>query len=124
LAVVLVVDDHAESCQMMARLVQACGHVGVGVTSGEAALAYLREHEVGLVILDNMMPGMDGMEVLRRMRADAVAAKVPVVVWSALADPNFREHALRKGARQFWLKATFDYRDLPRMLDSTLHGDP
>jgi CheY-like chemotaxis protein len=122
MAVVLVVDDNLDACRMMARLVGRCGHEAVSVTSGEEALAYLASHPVGLVILDNMMPGMDGMEVLRRVRDIPGAAGVPVVMWSAIDHPDFVEYALQRGATAYWLKGSVQYADLPQMLGRVLPG--
>ena len=120
MSTVLVVDDNADACRMMARLVRRCGHHGAYATSGAEALAFVRRHEVGLVVLDNMMPGMDGMAVLNRLRADPATAALPVVMWSAVADAKFIETARREGASDYWVKAAFDYRDLPAMLGRLL----
>jgi len=50
-----------------------------------------------LVVLDVMMPGMDGMEVLRRIRSDPRTERIPVIMYSAVSDPIYQESALRKG---------------------------
>lgn len=120
MATVLVVDDNPDACRVMARLVQKCGHDGVYATSGPHALAFVGSHPVGLVLLDNMMPGMDGMQVLSRLRANPATAAVPVVMWSAVADPGFIERARREGATDYWVKAAFDYGELPSMLERLL----
>lgn len=122
MAKVLVVDDNDDACHMMARLVQRCGHESVCATSGEQALEYLRAHVVGLVILDNMMPGINGLEVLRQLRLDPTTAGTPVVMWSAVADQQFIAHARSKGANDYWVKAGFNYAELPRMLGKVLSG--
>ena len=119
-ATVLVVDDNPDACSVMARLVRRCGHHGVYATSGPDALAFVRSHPVGLVLLDNMMPGMDGMQVLSRLRADPATAAVPVVMWSAVSDAGVIERARREGATDYWVKAAFDYGQLPAMLERLL----
>jgi CheY-like chemotaxis protein len=121
-ATVLVVDDNPDACKMMARLVAQCGHDGVCVTSGEAALEFVHGRPVDLIILDNMMPGIDGIEVLRRLRADPSTAALPVVMWSAVAEREFVDHARRKGATDYWVKATFSYANLSGMLGRVLAG--
>jgi CheY-like chemotaxis protein len=63
-----------------------------------------------------MMPGMDGMEVLRRVRQSPRTAGVPVVMWSAVADPDFVQYARNKGATDYWLKASFPYTELRQKL--------
>ena len=122
MATVLVVDDNPDACRMLARLVGKCGHEGVYATSGEEALSYLRTHAVALLVLDNMMPRMDGLEVLGRVRSRPEWAALPVVMWSAVADPAFIGHALRKGADDYWVKASFDYAHLPERLGQVLNA--
>ncbi|MDB5298498.1 MAG: PleD family two-component system response regulator, partial [Phycisphaerales bacterium] len=61
-----------------------------------------------LVILDVMMPGMNGEEVLRLIRATEATATVPVIMHSAVANPDFRDNALAKGANGFLVKSGFD----------------
>jgi CheY-like chemotaxis protein len=68
------------------------------VESGERALHYLNSQLPDFILLDAMMPGMDGMEVLRRIRNDRRTARLPVVMFSAISDPAYKEAALKKGA--------------------------
>ena len=120
MSVVLVVDDHRDPCEMMARLARRCGHDAHCFSCGEDALEFLSSTVAHLLILDAMMPGMDGMEVLRRVRADPRQARLKVVMWSAVADPVFIAQARAKGADDYWLKAGFSYRDIAGMLERVL----
>ena len=108
MATVLVVDDHVDSNEVLARAIRAAGHRVLTSFSGEAALAVIAIDRPDLVILDVMMPGMDGTEVLRVLRQNPATAEIPVVLYSVVADPNFTDHALRKGANDFLIKGTFD----------------
>jgi CheY-like chemotaxis protein len=105
---------------MLALLVGKCGHRATCATSGEEALAVLDRDLPDLVILDAMMPGMDGPEVLRQIRGGNRKAAVPVVMLSAVADPAFQAHMISKGANDYWVKATFDYGTLPDRLQAHL----
>src|SRR5690349_3581461 len=101
MAKVLIVDDHDDICRVMARLVRRAGHEAEYVTGGEAALEYLRAAGAplpDLVILDVMMPRVDGLQVLRAVREDERTAGVPVVMFSAMSDARFQERALNCGA--------------------------
>ena len=116
MATILVVDDHPDNNDMLCRLLQTCGHRPVSAFSGEGALAMLGTEKPDLVILDVMMPGMDGLEVLRHIRSNPAVAVTPVVLFSGVADPLFTEHALSKGANDFWVKGTFDLSQLEDMV--------
>ena len=85
---VLVVDDYPDAGRMLVRRLNLLGFDAVAVASGPDAFGYLDGHRVALVIVDVMMPGMDGMEVLRRVWAAPRTAAVPVVLFSAEDDPG------------------------------------
>ena len=110
MAHILVVDDYLDTCRVMARLLRRVGYGAECAGSGRAALDYLHAQPVDLVLLDISMPGMDGMEVLARMRADARLRAVPVVMYSALTDERQQEEARRLGAQDYIVKGrlTFD----------------
>ena len=122
-ASILIVDDHAETCRGLARLLRHAGHDSVCLHSGDAALAYLSHNAdlPDLVILDVMMPGTDGMEVLRRVRADPRTQEVPVVMFSALGDDQSRAEAMRHGANDYWVKGRFDYTQIQDKVGAHLH---
>src|SRR4051812_16145144 len=115
---ILIVDDHLDAARPLGRLLKHAGHEASLLDSGEAALARLRQDPLpDLVLLDVMMPGMDGLEVLRQVRADSRTTALPVVLFSAVSDPQFREHAIAKGANDFWVKASMDYDLIQRKIN-------
>lgn len=97
-------------------LIRQLGHQAEFVQSGGKALEYLSRHRPDVVIMDVMMPGIDGLEVLKRMRADPGTADLPVIMFSAMSDPQFRQLARDKGANDYWVKASFDFRSLEQRL--------
>jgi CheY-like chemotaxis protein len=109
---ILVVDDNLDVCKPLATLIRHLGYDSHYATGGEAALKFVDNALPALVILDVMMPGMDGLEVLRRLKSDHRTAAIPVVMFSAVADPEFRTHALGKGAVDYWIKAGVDFKEL------------
>jgi CheY-like chemotaxis protein len=119
---ILIVDDEPQACQILSRLIRHLGHETAWKTAGADALAYLDDTAVDLLILDVMMPGMDGMEVLRRLRADPKTAEMPVVMFSAVADRNFIDEAIRKGATDYWVKASFDFNQLKERIRQIVPG--
>jgi CheY-like chemotaxis protein len=117
---VLVVDDHRDQCEALARLLRVHGLSTACAVGGAAALEHLAGRTPDLILLDLMMPGMDGREVLRRIRSDPRTADVPVVVFSAMPEPDGRERAMRAGATDYWVKAGVDYKDLCQRVSAYL----
>jgi CheY-like chemotaxis protein len=124
LPTVLVVDDHEPTGRAIARLISHAGYHGVHVDNGEAALRFMRGHRPALIVLDVMMPGMDGPEVLRRVREDPDTCELPVVMFSAVGDPPFISHMLSKGANDYWIKSQIDFAELKARLDRFIAPPP
>ena len=121
MARVLVVDDQAEYCRPLVRLFQLAGHDARSVQAGEEAIKYLRAADApDVVLLDIMMPGMDGLEVLRQVRLDPRTAAVPIVMFTAVSDPVLERHALLKGANDYLVKGRFDFGELSDRLSRYL----
>lgn len=117
---VLIVDDDPGCGRLLALLIRHMGHRAEHVSSGGLALQYLSDKQPDLVILDVMMPEIDGLEVLRQMRADPKTSDVPVVMFSAMADPQFCQSVRERGANDYWVKATLDFQSLERRLQPYL----
>ncbi len=80
---ILVVDDDSRTCQLMADLLTGAGHSVVTCTGGAEALSWLHGNRPRLVLLDLLMPGMSGFDVLEHIRGDAALADLPVLVVTA-----------------------------------------
>ena len=108
---VLLVDDDEVSLMLTAIALRERGFDIVEVTSGEAALAALGETALGetapdLVVLDALMPGMDGFETCTALRALAGYAHIPVLMLTGLDDDASITRAYRAGATDFFVKST------------------
>jgi CheY-like chemotaxis protein len=112
MATVLVVDDHEDLADLLARTLRAMGHAADAVVDGAAAVEYVRASPPELVLLDVMMPGTDGFQVLATLQGDPATAGVPVVMYSAVADRSARDAALRLGARAYLVKSTATLADI------------
>ena len=126
MANLLIVDDNVEATRPLAMLFRFFKHAVDYVSSGDEALIYLANKLPDLIVLDVMMPGMDGMEVLRRVRSDPRTSSVPVIMFSAVSDPAYQAAALRKGADDYLIKGVeFDeIRRRVERLSSTRHISP
>src|SRR3954470_3920603 len=117
MANLLLVDDNVEATRPMAMLFRFFKHVVDYVSSGDEALQYLAGKLPDLVVLDVMMPGMDGMEVLRRIRSNPRTCAIPLVMYSAVSDPEYREAAIKKGADDYLVKGSVEIDEVRARLE-------
>ena len=101
---VLVVDDIAANVKLLEAKLQAEYYEVVTAFNGAEALAAIATHAPDIVLLDVMMPGMDGFEVCRAIKTDPRSAHVPVVMVTALSDVKDRVRGLESGADDFLTK--------------------
>jgi DNA-binding response OmpR family regulator len=108
MANLLIVDDTVETCDMLARLFTRCGHTPVCLYGGADVIAAVRDRRVDLVLLDVMMPDMDGFAVLSAIRADpdAAVARTPVAMYTAISEPKEQQRAIDMGADEWIVKGT------------------
>lgn len=90
--IVLVVDDSPETLSFLTAAIEATGATVLVAVSGSAALAVVREITPDVVLLDAVMPGLDGFETCRRLKADAALTHVPVIFMTGLSET---EHVVR-----------------------------
>jgi CheY-like chemotaxis protein len=103
----LVVDDSELNRDVLTRRLERQGHAVRAVANGREALEALSKEQFDLVLLDIMMPGIDGFEVLRRLKADAVLRDLPVIVISALEEIDSAVRCIEMGAEDY-LPKPFD----------------
>jgi two-component system cell cycle response regulator len=104
----LVVDDVAANVRLLEARLEAEYFEVLTAQSGPEALARVTEELPDIILLDVMMPGMDGFEVCRRLKADPATHHVPVVMVTALDQPADRVRGLEAGADDFLTKPVSD----------------
>ena len=102
MAHLLVVDDEPRICRFVSRALGAHGHTVETSTSGEDALTRAASRDFDLIILDLLLPGIDGFQVLQALLAQNASARV--LVLSAVGDVDARVHSLRAGAVDYLAK--------------------
>ena len=101
---ILVVDDEPHIRRVLSAILGQCGY-GVSLAcDGAEGLDVLRDTPVDLVILDLMMPGANGLEILSVIRADPARAQTPVIILTAKGQDTDRDAALSGGADDFLTK--------------------
>ncbi|MEW6447229.1 MAG: HD domain-containing phosphohydrolase [Bacillota bacterium] len=98
---VLLVDDEDKTLKLYETLLAAEGIATVKAVNGAEAIDIFRRLKPDVVVLDIMMPGMDGFEVCRRLRAMPEGGNVPILMVSALGDRKLRVKGLANGASDF-----------------------
>ena len=101
---ILIVDDQERNIRLLSSLIQSIGHDVLSATSGEEACRAVAEEKPDLVLLDAMMPGMNGFEVCSWIRSRDESALLPIVIVTALNSMEERIHALEIGADDFLTK--------------------
>jgi len=101
---VLLAEDEPNIVESLRFLLERAGFDVACEMDGQAALKAALTNPPDAMILDVMLPGLDGFEVLRRLRADARAAAVPVLMLTAKGQGEGRELALESGANMFMTK--------------------
>jgi len=118
---VLIVDDHPEARRLLRRILNAHGEYEIGeAASGREALAIVEQRQPDLMILDLMMPGMDGFAVLDALRQQPSTAAMPVVVVTAKELTPAEERRLQGRIRRLMTKGEFLGEDLLGEIDLAL----
>lgn len=112
---VLVVDDADDVREVLDLLLRANGFDVVLAEGGEAGLQIARVDPVDVILLDVMMPGMDGFEVCRELKATPATASLPVILLTARDDMQARAEGMRLGVSEFLAKPV-DHEELLRRL--------
>ena len=101
---ILVVDDSPANVEILQMRLQAQGYEIKTAADGEEALAAVREHQPDLILLDVMMPKLDGIEVCRRLRADPALPFVPIILVTAKSDSKDVVAGLEAGGDEYLTK--------------------
>jgi CheY-like chemotaxis protein len=110
-ATVLVVDDNEDNVRIMSMILLERGFEVMIARDGQGALDAVRKHRPDLILLDVMMPGMDGMQVLDHVKADARSAVIPVIMVTAKAQDQDLLAGYKYGA-DYYITKPFTSRQL------------
>ncbi len=104
IANILIVDDNPQNRNLLNRMVMALGHVPILAENGMDALVQLRSTVIDVVLLDILMPEMNGHEVLNRIKSDESLSDIPVIMISALDDIDTVVRCIGNGAIDYLTK--------------------
>jgi DNA-binding response OmpR family regulator len=103
----MVVDDDPDTVSILSRYLEREGFVPLPATSGLDCLKLATENEVDVILLDLMMPDMDGFQVVRSLKNNPQTAEIPVIMITARDDMDARAEGMRLGVSDFLAKPVF-----------------
>lgn len=109
---ILVVEDNPDNMKLITWILEDEGHAVIGVSSGEECLNLMKENQVDLVLMDISLPGMDGKETTRRLRAITQYSALPIIALTA--------HAIKGEDVDIWAAGVTDVITKPLDEDSLL----
>jgi CheY-like chemotaxis protein len=119
-AVILLAEDNEGSINTVSDYLLAKGYRVIVARNGEEAIQRVEEGKPDLILMDIQMPGMDGLEATRKIRADTDLMDIPIIALTALAMPGDRERCLEAGANDYVSKPV-SLRDLVKRVETQLN---
>lgn len=104
MATILVVEDEIHIQRLLKMILERSGYDVVTVGNGEEGLKTVSELKPDLILLDIMMPGIDGMQVLRSLKANSSTKHIPVIMLTALAQENIVLQGAQLGVKDYLRK--------------------
>ncbi len=116
---VLAIDDENDALLILKTTLTSEGYEVLTATNGMDGLALAEEHIPDLIILDLLMPEMDGFEVLDELKSNDTTGQIPVIVVSGVSEKEKIKDALAEGVDYFIIKP-YDYNDLVNKVQQAL----
>jgi CheY-like chemotaxis protein len=117
---ILIVEDEADTAEMLAEMVRLSGYQVECTYSGKTAISMLTNLKPDLVLLDIVMPGISGLDVLNFMRYDPRLISIPVIIISSNSLPSDKQICMDAGASEYLTKPV-SYTDLKEAIEKALH---
>lgn len=122
MAKILIIEDDPLMLRMYQKIFKFEGYTVVVAANGEEGIDTARKEKPTLILLDIMMPKMNGLEVLDKLKLDPNTKKIPVVMLTNLAGSHDAEKALTLGAVKYIVKSEYDPKQVTNMVKEILAG--
>jgi CheY-like chemotaxis protein len=109
---VLIVDDHQDCAEPLARMLGHCGYRALIAEGGRQAIGFMNTIVPDMVLLDVMLPGMNGVEFLEAVNCYPRFAKLPVVAYTVMSDVETHRRLIELGVRRVLQKGTDSFGDV------------
>ncbi len=104
MAKILIVDDSPTELHVLSQMLERDGHETLTAADGETGIERAREEIPDLILMDVVMPGLNGFQATRRLSRDLMTKDIPVIIVSTKDQATDREWGLRQGARDYMVK--------------------
>lgn len=104
MAKILIIDDSPTELHVLARILHHGGHETLTASDGEAGIAVARSKHPDVVLMDVVMPGLNGFQATRKLSRDPETQTIPVVIVTTKDQDTDREWGMRQGARDYLVK--------------------
>lgn len=101
---ILIVEDGADNLALIIEILELMGFPLITAENGKTAIAMARQHQPDLILLDLMLPDMDGVEVACRLKQDERTMEIPIIAVTALDDEENRQRCIAAGCVDFVAK--------------------
>lgn len=118
---ILIVDDDPHAVEILTRMLGREGYTCLGAASGRIALDKLKSDPVDVILLDVMMPEMDGLQVCAQLREDEALREIPVILLTAKDDMETRSKGMVLGVSEYLTKP-INKRELFTRIQAQLHA--
>ncbi|MDD3006636.1 MAG: response regulator [Candidatus Pacebacteria bacterium] len=119
---ILVIEDEATLQNAMVEVLEQSGYEAISALDGELGFALATKELPDLILLDIILPKMDGFEVLKGLKANPQTENIPIIILTNLGDVSSVQQALELGANSYLVKADFHLDDVIQKVERTLAG--
>ncbi len=117
---IAVVEDEEALQRVLVELLKMSGYDAAGITTGTEAVEMIPKLLPDLILLDIILPELNGFEVMRKLSANPLTAKIPIIVLTNLADGRERRQAMELGAKDYLVKADYDFQTIQKIIKEIL----
>lgn len=117
---ILIIEDEPLVARMYQKTLKFDGFDVVSAIGGEEGIQKAKQYKPSLILLDIMMPQIDGMQVLSKLKADPATSGIPVVVLTNLSGKQDAKYAVSKGAADYWIKKEVKSEELGKKVRTVL----
>lgn len=113
---ILIIEDELSILKAMSEVLGSSGYEVLTAMDGEQGIAIARASMPNLVLLDLILPGKNGFEVLKELKSHPETSKIPIVISSNLGDEEEVQQGLKLGAADFLIKADYDLNEVVKIV--------